>query len=406
VRFYNMLVKMIVPEIKSVIKDPMIFIVLFAGPILLTIFFGGVYVHNYLEDIPIAVLDEDNSSLSRNIIQQFDENERFYVKYYCTSSADLQDKIDSRKVYMGVYIPHNFSKDINKLKSSTVLVLVDGTNMVIGNNTYAAAANIVQTIAAGAQIKLLEAKGMLPGEAQNMSLTFQFNDRILYDPRLTYMNYLLLGFVAVFLQQVMLSSMGLSIVEDGKNLAQGNTCLKLCMKICAFSLFSVSATFIAIGIANLFYKVSIRGNLFVTLLMCILFVFAISCPAALLASLTRDKLKLYQLSFMLSLPTFVSSGYVWPLDQMPAFLPVVIKVLWPLIYFHKPFADVIFKGVPFAAVAKDIGEMLIYILCWMSVVIWMLKKRFGEANQESAVDSGSKPKVRLNIIRKTQSNCN
>lgn len=361
----------------------MIVFVLFAGPILLTFLFGGVYVHNYLEDIPAAVLDEDNSSLSRNIIQQFDENERFYVKYYCTSPADLKDKIDSRKVYMGVYIPHDFSKDINKLESSSVLILVDGTNMVIGNNAYAAAANIVQTLAAGAQIKLLESKGMLTGEAKNMALAFQFNDRILYDPRLTYMNYLILGFVAVFLQQVMVSSLGLSMVEDGKNLAQGNTLLKLFVKICIFSLFSVTATFISIGITNRVFKVPIRGDLSVTLLMCIVFVFAISCPAALLASITRDKLKLYQLSFMLSLPTFVSSGYVWPQEQMPAFLPAVIKVLWPLIYFHKPFADVIFKGVPFDAVSKDIGEMLIYILGWMPVAIWMLKKRFGKVNQVS-----------------------
>jgi hypothetical protein len=47
-------------------------------------------------------------------------------------------------------------------KSSQVMILVDGSNLVVGNNAYAAAAAIVQTVAAGTQIKLLQAKGIVP----------------------------------------------------------------------------------------------------------------------------------------------------------------------------------------------------------------------------------------------------
>jgi len=372
VRLYDMMIS----EARSVLKQPLIIFILFAGPILLTILFGGVYVHNYLEDIPVAVLDEDNSALSRTIVRQFDENDRFYIKDYCASKEELKNEIDSRSVYMGLYIPHDFSKDVNSARSSEVLILVDGTNMVIGNNAYAAAAGIVQTLAAGAQIKLLEADGMLPEQAENMALVFQSSDRTLYDPRLTYMNYLILGFVSVFLQQVMVSSLGLSVIDDGEYLAKGSTLLKLIIKIFTFALFAISATFISIGITNRIFKVPIRGDLLTILLMCIVFAFAVSCPAVVLASAVRDKLKLYQLSFMLSLPTFVSSGYVWPLDQMPPALPVIIKMIWPLVYFHKPFADVIFKGVPFDAVSGNIVQMLIYTLLWMPFAVWVLKRSF------------------------------
>jgi ABC-2 type transport system permease protein len=363
-------------ELKSLIRQPFTIFILFAGPILLTLLFGGVYVHDYLEDIPVAVLDEDNSALSRTITQYFDENERFCIKYYCNSTEELKKIIDSRKVYMGLYIPHDFSKNINELKPTSVLILVDGTNMVIGNNAYASAASIVQTLAAGAQIKLLEAKGMLPGQAENMAMVFRFNDRILYDPRLTYMNYLILGFVAVFLQQVMVSSLGVSVIDNGEYLAEGFTLPKLIAKILTFALFCVPSIFASAGIAHAVFKVPVRGSLLTVMLMCVVFVFAVSCPSVALASIVRDKLKLYQLSFMLSLPTFVSSGYVWPMDQMPRVLPMVIKAIWPLAFFHKPFADVIFKGAPFDAVSKNIAGMLIYILCWMPISILLLKKSF------------------------------
>lgn len=375
---------MIVAEVKALKKQLFTIFILFAGPILLTLLFGGVYMHNYIEDMPVAVLDEDNSLLSRTIVQYFDENERFYVKYYCNSREELKDAIDSRRVYMGIYIPKDFSKDINNLKSSSVLILVDGTNMVIGNNAYASAATIVQTLAAGAQIKLLEAKDILPDQAENMAMVFRFNDRILYDPRLTYMNYLILGFVAVFLQQVMVSSLGVSVIESGGYLAEGFTLAKLAIKILTFAIFCVPSIFASIGIAHIAFKVPIRGNLLTVLLMCTVFVFAISCPSIILASIVKDKLKLYQLSFMLSLPTFVSSGYVWPMDQMPPALPLVIKALWPLAFFHKPFADVIFKGVPFETVSKNIAGMLAYTLAWMPVAVLLLKKRF---NRIDSLDS-------------------
>jgi ABC-2 type transport system permease protein len=127
---------------------------------------------------------------------------------------------------------------------------------------------------------------------------------------------------------------------------------------------------------NRYFKVPVRGNLLTVLLMCTVFVFAVSCPMVVLASLLKDRLKVYQMSFMLSLPTFVSSGYVWPLDQMPVALQVIIKALWPLVNFQRPFADVIFKGVPFYAVSDSILQTALYTVLWMPAAVWILKKNY------------------------------
>lgn len=363
-------------EINLVFKNKDMLLLLFVGPIFLTLLFGGVYLNSYVNDIPIAVLDEDNSSMSRMIIQQFSENDRFAVKYYCDSKDQLKDLIDGRKVHMGIYIPHNFANDITTLQSSEALVIVDGTNIIIGNNAYAQAATIIQTIAAGTQIKLLEAKDLTPQSAQNMAMVFNFNDRTLYDPRMTYMNYLLLGFVAVFLQQVMVSGIGSSILKDTATIAEGNIVVKVLWKIAACSIFALTSTGIALGIASKVFKVAIRGNLLIGLLMCCAFILAISCPAIMFAAITRDKVKLSQISFMLSLPTFVSCGYVWPADQMPVILVNVLKIFWPLINFARPFDELLFKGVSPHIFLKNILELLLYTAVWMPIALLVLKMRF------------------------------
>ncbi|HBV68288.1 MAG TPA: hypothetical protein DEF04_08965, partial [Clostridiales bacterium] len=69
-------------EFKSIFKNKGMMILLFIGPIFLTLYFGGVYCNDYLNDIPIAVLDEDNSSLSNLVTGYFLTSERFDVTNY------------------------------------------------------------------------------------------------------------------------------------------------------------------------------------------------------------------------------------------------------------------------------------------------------------------------------------
>ncbi|MCT4604896.1 MAG: ABC transporter permease [Marinisporobacter sp.] len=368
--------KMIFKELKNTIFDRDVILLISLGSIFLTLLFGGVYINSYIEDIPVAILDEDNSSLSRMIVQQFGDDDRFDLTYHINTREELKDLIDSRRVHMGVYIPPNFSKDVMTLESSDVLILVDGTNMVVGNNAYAQAVSIIQTIAAGTQIKLIEAKGIVPSLSYNVAMPFQFTDRMLYDPKMTYMNYLIVGFIGIFLQQVMFSGVGISVVKGGEYFAGKNTIKKLVPKVIALAILALSSMCIAIHIAQRVFNVPIRGSIGIGLLFAFVFILAITCPAIILASIVKDKLKFAQISYMLSLPTFAASGYLWTIDQLPAPMVAVYKCLWPLIYFVRPFDEVMVKGLRFEMIKGNIYGLLLYTLIWMPIAIFILKKRY------------------------------
>lgn len=369
---------MILKDIRNVLFDKSIIVILLLGPIFLTLLFGGVYLNSYIEDIPIAALDEDGSSMSRMIIQQFNEDDRFKLKYNVKTRRELKAIIDSKKAHIGIYIPPNFSQNIIELKSPEVVILVNGSNMVVGNNAYAQAANIIQTISAGTQIKLIESRGIVPAIAENIGMPFRFNDRVLYDPKMTYMNYLIVGFIAVFLQQVMLSGIGIGLIKNGEDIARGDIFKKIMAKIIATSFWGLSSTFISIYIASRLFGIQIRGNMETALIMAITFIFAISCPAIILAAVVKDKLKFTQVAFMLSLPTFATCGYVWTIDQMPEAMVKVIKAFWPLIYFSRPFDEIIIKGLKFNDIKQNIIQMLIYTIAWMPIGIYFFKKRYNK----------------------------
>ena len=369
--------KLLKHELKLPFEVTGLFILLFVGIIFLTVLFGGVYLHAYVNDIPVVVLDEDNSSKSRMVINYFDNNERFHIQYFAQDREELKEKIDSGKAQLGIYIPPDFGEDILKMKATQVILYTDGSNVIIGNNAYAYAATIVQTIGAGVEMKLLSAKGALPQVANHIALAFQFNDRILYDPKMTYLNYLLLGFIAIFLQQIMMSSLSASVFYEIDTVKSNNTAARILAKIIGCGTYALLSMWTAVWIAASVFHVTIIGNLFTAFLISFIFVFAISAPAIFLITALKTKNRFAQVAYMLSLPTFLVSGCVWPTDQMPPLLLAINKIIWPLVYFAKPFHEILIKGIPFQTVLAKILMLLAYTVIWLPLSIYYFKSSVG-----------------------------
>lgn len=375
-------VRSLIHELRYTLRSKDVIIMLLLGPVVLTILFGGTYINTYVNDIPVVILDEDNSSLSRAINMHFNENDRFRVAAFVDSIEEVEEMVSSEQAFMGVCIPKGFNEDVLRGASPQVMVIVDGSNIVIGNSAYSTAANIIQTIAAGAEIKRLEGKGVLPGTAYSMANSFMFTDRMLYNPKLSYLNYLLLGYIAVFFQQVMLSGVGLQMIKDSASIAGWGTARATLLKVLACAFYAILSVAAAIGAAAWIFHVSIRGNVLTALCFCLLFAFAISGPAIMIASLTKDKMKYMQISYMLSLPTFISCGYIWPMDQMPKALVVLLKCFWPLINFDRPFGELLFKGI---FPRQGIIGLAIYAIFWLPVSILFFNLRFGKGRNTSGV---------------------
>ncbi|WP_053982379.1 ABC transporter permease [Niameybacter massiliensis] len=364
-------------EIDYTSKKLGLLILFFIGMPFLGMWFTGAYYSEYVNDVPIAVLDEDNSSLSRQIIEYFDQNERYNVDYYASSREELEQLINERKVYMGLYIPPDLNNNIKLGNQSQVLVLTDGTNVIIGNNVYAGAAQIVQMVSGGAAIQVLQAKGSLEAKmAMNVAVPFGFEERMLYDSKLTYMNYLIYGIIAVFLQQLMLSSMATLLSRNPEEVATKDTFTQVAAKMTVGAVCLIASGSFTIFLLHKKFHLIFNGNVMVALILSFLFAVAISGPTLILFSLTKKKTRFTQIAYMLSLPTFLTCGYVWPVDQMPLLLAIPVKILWPLMNYARAFDEVMIKGLPFATVSQNVVELLVYSLIMLPIGIKCFKKSF------------------------------
>ncbi|CAH2215037.1 ABC-2 type transport system permease protein [Tepidibacter aestuarii] len=362
----------ILNEIIKFFEQPKNIVILVLGPLFFTFLIGGVYMKDYLNDIPIVVLDMDNSSSSRMIVNEFENNDRYYVSSAVDSFEELKYAIDSKEAYMGIYIPRDFNKDIKKQKSSSVALIIDESNITIGNTALASASEILATINAGINIKILQAKGIDPKTSYDLAKIFNFESRVLYDAKYTYKGYVMPGIILVFVQQLFLSAFIPAIMDDKENIF---------IKSIVYSIVGSLTYVLCALILKYVLHINFTGSFLYAFLYVTVFILTLVGPGMLIASIFKDKLKVTQFTMLLSMPTFLTAGYAWPVEQTPVVLSYIIKMIWPLIYAISPIRDILVKGTPVSIFTKDIICLILFGCIWAFIGYNLFKRTFKNNNR-------------------------
>ncbi len=345
-------------ELKKFFSVPKNLVFMVLGPLFFTLFFGYVYSNDYLNDIPIAVYDMDHTALSRSIIDEFGKHERYVVTESVNDMESMEKLIETKQVYMGLVIPSHFQSDMKSKKGTTAALVVDGTNIAIANNAVASASEILNTINAGVNIQFLEGKGVQESTAENYAKLIQFNTNILWDSKLTYKYYVMPGMVLVLVQQLFLSIFVVNYIKD-----QQNTIIKAGIH----ALVGTGAYLLCLLVLEHIVGVQIRGSILVAAGMAGFYLLCLMGTAMTIGALTRNDLRATQFCMMMSLPSFLTAGYVWPIFKMPAVLTVIIKGIWPLIYMVSPLRDYLIKGQFPSSFGSNIVQMMIFGVLWLVI---------------------------------------
>lgn len=350
------------------IRVPKNLVFLLIGPIIFAVIFGFVYYNDYLNDITVGVYDLDHSATSRMIIQTFDDSDRFEVTETPSTQQDLKNLMDSRRIHLGVFIPKGFEQDIKRGRDTGALLLVDGANIAIGNNALATAGEVLNTLNAGVSIKVFEGKGANPDSSENLAKLFQIQGRVLYDSKMSYKYYVLPGLIMMVVQQLFLAIFVPNFVEDPINPLQKAV---ICIGTVMLS-YSASLIFLENVIG-----VHFAGSKLLAIALVTLYLFCLMGSAMTLSAIFRNRMIATQLCMMLSLPTFLLAGYVWPVSQMPPVLTFAVKLMWPLIHMLCPVRDILVKATPLHMFYGNIATLLVFGAVWFIIGSKLVKIRLG-----------------------------
>lgn len=368
------------------------YLILLFIPMLFTVLFGEVMSPVFVEHIPIAVFDMDNSTNSRTIADSFYDCSVFDITEDYNSYQDIEDHILSGDICGAVILPEGFGKDLKAKTGAKAEILVDGANFLIANNLQLYASTILATMNAGIQIKLLESGGMVPYSAEQSVYTLNIADRALYNPQFGYFYYLFAGLLGLFVQQTILAVTPIVLINEKERIRQcsdyndlkdsrfhiGNTAYKLGVYV----MLNTISMLICLTLANKLYAYPIAGGLGKVLIVHIVFLLCLFGISLVIASFFDDTTHSIQFVMFLAVPSFLTCGYGWPEYMMsPGFAPVM-KAVWPLYYYVNPMKDLMLKGAGWNVIGYSVRGGLIFAAVWITLGLILYNRKLRAISSE------------------------
>ncbi len=358
------------------IKDPRRASFIFGAPIIYLFLFSMLYGSHVVKNVPLVVCDEDQTQLSRLLIQSFDDSERFRIVGFASSQEEMEQYIQDKEAFGALYIPAKFSQDIKAGRSSSVLIIANAANLLITNTITTTAQEIVMAFSKDTGAILAEKAGLMPIQGQNRAEPIQFTLRVLNNPTLSYLDFFVIGLAMAAFQQGIFLSLGASIICEYRNHTRLTTIVSkylLVGKLLPYELCGVLAFSLVLGISNKIFDIPCKGNFFDLLLISLAFTFTAIGFSSLMATFCDNEVSFTKLSLIYTVPAFILSGHIWPQYSMNVFTQL-FSYTFPIYYFADTVRDLMIVGYSPFLYRKILILLCLGIVCISAAQI-MLKKR-------------------------------
>ena len=205
-------------ELRRIVRQPMYWVLMVVLPVVSFAFFAVIFERGVARNIPIAVLDEDHTTLSRKVTQMIDDTPTAMVSYEVQSMEEAQRLMREGRISAIVHIPAFFEKNILSNSQTHIECSVSGTNITVNGLLSKDLQTAVTTFQAGVQLQLLMKQGLTEKQAMAQIMPVRFVKHVLFNPYINYSYYLSPSFMPMML---MIFAMLVTIFAIGTELKAG-----------------------------------------------------------------------------------------------------------------------------------------------------------------------------------------
>jgi len=355
-------------EFRQIRRDSRSLIFMIFLPAFLLIMFGFALSFD-VKHIPLAVVDQDGSRTSRDLIEKFRTTEYFDIRSVLDRTGEVDGLMARDKIRAALIIPERFSEDLLAERSPSVQFLIDGANAMSGTTAAGYAASILLSYSQRVTLEAMARRR--PGGPM---LPLKTEVRVWYNPELRSAKFLVPGLMAFILMVTLTTSTAFSIVREKERGTMEQIYVSplrptalIIGKMIPYILISLASAHIVLALGWVLFGVAVKGSYFLLLLTIVLFLISGLGQGILISSITRTQ----QVAFLICvlttiLPTFILSGFVFPVRNMPRVIQAITYLI-PAKYFLVALRAIILKGVGFAAFWDQI-----LFLAGFAVVILLL----------------------------------
>jgi len=361
-------------ELIQILRDRGTLLMILGLP-LLEMFLFAYAVNMTVDHIPTAVADLSMGQSGQTFLQAMEISEFFDLDIHVTSEAAVIEAIEDGEAMAGIVIPPDFEAAVER-GSGQVLVLLDGSDSYTVQSGYRAATAIAQS-----QSLAVTAEKLTRSGASGMSLPLFTSTRVLYNPNMDGMTFMVPGVVGMLLQMLTISSTAMSVVREHELgimeqilITPARSLDLIVGKLVPNVLLAIVDLLIVLGTGIFWFKVPFQGSFGLFALLSLTFIISGLGMGLLVSTFSKTQKEAQQMSSMLLMLSMLLTGLIYPRANMPAAVKFVGDLI-PVTYYFRIIRGIMTKGVGMAFMWQDALVLLIYGVVVMTVAVKLFKKR-------------------------------
>lgn len=356
-------------EIDRMVSRRIYFAACIILPLFSLFFMATIFGNGQMENLPIGVVDGDNTAMSRQIIRSVEAVPTFRVEKRYVNDAEARADVQRKNIYGYLSIPPGFEAKAIDGKEIALTYYYHYALLSVGSEIHGAFQSLLKGISVTPIATKAVALGVNPTEVESFLLPITTQNHPLFNPDMDYSVYLTHPFFFVFLQILILLTTTYAIGSEGKfhtstdwlKTAEGNIGVAVMAKLLPYTLIyiaiSILANYVFFGIMHIpmacgFGSLNLISALFVVSTQAFaVFLFSIFPALSIIISIV---------SMVGSLGATLS-GVTFPVPFM--YTPVYyLSYLFPVRHFVEIGQTLLYGNYGYAYIWTNVAVLFVFLL--------------------------------------------
>ena len=359
-------------EFRLVIHDAGLIIFFLFLPLAYPVIYSLIYNPELVRDIPVVVVDNDRSGISRELVRNFDATQEAWVKGYAADMGEARRAMDSRECYAILEIPENFGKKIGNGEQGNAVLYCEMSLLLRYRSLLVASTNVAQSM--GAQIRTEKidlvaplAETIVTGDLMPIKNVTMGNIEGGFD------SFIMPGVLILILHQCIILASGMAggakrekpslIGYVSFNEMPSVLMTMLGQMLCYITILMVPIIYL-VHYVPLMFSFPMAGNLFE--ILCFLLPMVIACVGLgwCFQGIVWERESVFVLWVVTSVIFLFLSGLTWPRYAMPGIWKALSDCI-PATWGMEGFIRMNTNGATLAQVSHD------YIMLWILAGVYI-----------------------------------
>lgn len=360
---------MLIKELKQMLRDPKMRMVIFAAPLLQMLVFAFALTLD-VKNINIAVLDFDKSTVSYEIVDRFAASEYFKIDKILSNYDELALALDKGDVRGALVVSKGTNEKVNAGEPVDIQMIADGTMSNDAGIIFSYASSVLQLMNNEKLLRITGAGG----------LPVSFETRSIYNENMLSRLYYVPGLITLMIMVTSMLLTSIAIVREKEigtieqvmvtPIGRFEFILGKTLPFMFTGYFTVTFMFV---IAYFVFGVVIKGSIVLLILAVGLNITAYLGVALFVSASSYTQQQALLTSFFILMPCSLLSGFMFPIRNMPEAIQY-LTYLNPMRWGFEAVAGIVMKGASFTELQEQFTWELIHAVFFIVVASFKFKK--------------------------------